>query len=493
MVSRGEWEEGTRRQWIFCASDNSPLDRLQEKVDIDQLLYSTQEEPVNLGLKRRNGRVYSGNYVGLCRLRDVSGKGIRSLDGREVILKVEPRFPVSVVEMLQALRDDDEFERYLAPQSTRIGEVPQEIEDLRCNELFYFSDHEEPIYVSDTLALNSSIIAVSAFLSLLKDLCRKPLMGKMLCREENLVGKVKGKVLFSPNIRANTLRGREDRIFCRYLQYSQDILENRVLKAALYKAERFLRQYFGTAMGGKNSFGEMAAYCHRALAHVSDQRLTRQDLGQTRTVGCYAYYKPVIHAAKMVLNEITLEANGQSRFTGCVIPYAVSMSRLFELYARACLKRAGIRSERTRDGGLYMLPYDSKARVLSQSGNGCASYIQGNVKPDIILCNPETGRYAVLDVKYKNDLNGGYAREDRLQLLAYALMYGCDQVGIIFPTQDDAGHVFFERNEIQSIEDRRRYFHQLELAVGTGWSGQASAKDGGRSMPLLEYFRKMTQ
>ena len=111
MVQNSCWEEGTKHQWILCANDNSPLDILQEKVNIDDLLYSNHDEPVNLGIRRINGRVYSGNYVGLCRLKDTSGKVVFSSDGREVILKIEPRFNISVVEMLNILRDDDEFER----------------------------------------------------------------------------------------------------------------------------------------------------------------------------------------------------------------------------------------------------------------------------------------------------------------------------------------------------------------------------------------------
>ena len=90
-------------------------------------------------------------------------------------------------------------------------------------------------------------------------------MGKMVRNEQNLVGKAKGKIVFSKNIRFNTLKGRDDRIYCRYLQYSEDILENRVLKAALHKAELFLNRYFGSASGDKNSFRDMIAYSRKAL------------------------------------------------------------------------------------------------------------------------------------------------------------------------------------------------------------------------------------
>ena len=197
MLQNSFWEEGTKRQWLFCANDNSPLDQLQEKVNIENILYSAGDEPINLGIKRINGRIYSSNYVGLCKLKGIDGKNLLTTDGKEVVLKIEPRFNITIVDMLNMLRDDDEFERYLAPQTTRIGDAQKEVEDVQCNELFYFFDKEDPIYVKDYVALNSSIITASVFLSMLKGLCRKPLMGKMLCQEANLVGKVKGKILFS--------------------------------------------------------------------------------------------------------------------------------------------------------------------------------------------------------------------------------------------------------------------------------------------------------
>lgn len=493
MVQNSCWEEGTKHQWILCANDNSPLDILQEKVNIDNLLYSNHDEPINLGIKRINGRVYSGNYVGLCRLKDTSGKVVFSSDGREVILKIEPRFNISVVEMLNILRDDDEFERYLAPQTMRIGDAPKEMDDLMCNELFYFFDTEDPVYVKDHVALNSSIITASAFLSLLKNLCSRPLMGKMLCQEKNLVGKVKGKVLFKKNIRSNTLRGRDDRVYCRYLQYSEDILENQVLKAALHKAELFLNRYFGSATGARNTFRTMVAYCQNTLAHVSRTKVSRQDLSKIKTTGCYAYYKPVINVAKMVLNEISIEANGQTQFTSYVVPYAVSMSKLFEMYVRAYLKKSGIKSFSSQDNSLRMLQYDYKAKILSQNGEAFSSYINGNIKPDIILYNPQNDKYIVFDVKYKNLSNNRYSREDRLQLLAYSMMYNCENVGIVFPAIGENGNMYYEKNEIQSIEERQRFFNQLELSINTTVSLELCGKKDGLLVSTYQYIMDLLQ
>lgn len=489
MTEANYWREGSKHQWVYYAKDNSSLEGLSEKINPDELLCSNEEDIVNLGIKRINGRLYSGNYVGVCRLKGASGKGVISNDGREVILKVEPRFPVSVAWMLNALRDDDEFEHYLAPQTNRLSDTKREIEDLRDNELFRFFDEEDPIFLQDDIARESSIITVSVYITLLKSLCCRPLMGRMVRNEENLAGKAKGKIVFSKNIRANTLKGRDDRIYCRYLQYSEDILENRVLKAALHKAELFLNQYFGSAAGVRNSFREMISYSRKALSHVSYTKISRLDLNKIKTTGVYAYYKPVINAAKMVLSEITLEANGGSAVTSYVVPYAVSMEKLFEMYVRAYFKRAGVLSHDSGETGIRISQYDDKTAVLREKDRAYANYIGGNIKPDIIIYDPETGNYAVFDVKYKDSLSSGYARPDRMQILAYGLMLGCDNIGNIFLAQDGTDSVYYKRNEINSNESRTRYYNQLEIAIDSDWKFELVRKDDGVKMRVMEYLK----
>lgn len=493
MIDANYWKEGSKHQWVFYAKDNSSLESLSEKINPDELLCSSEEDIVNLGIKRINGRIYSGNYVGVCKLKNASGKGIVSHDGRDVILKIEPRFPVSVVEMLNALRDDDEFEHYLAPQTNRLNEANREIEDLRDNELFHFFDDEDPIFLQDDIARESSIITASVYITMLKALCSRPLMGRMVRNEQNLVGKAKGKIVFSKNIRANTLRGRDDRIYCRYLQYSEDILENQVLRAALHKAELFLNQYFGSAAGDKNTFREMISYSRKALSHVSYKKISRLDLNKIKTTGVYVYYKPVINAAKMVLNEITLEANGSSAVTSYVVPYAISMDKLFEMYVRAYFKRAGVLSYDSQEPGIRISQYDDKTAVLREKNKSYANYIGGNIKPDIIIYDPDTGNYVVFDVKYKDSLSSRYARPDRMQILAYALMLGCDNVGNIFPTQDGTNNVYYMQNEINSNESRTRYYNQLEVAIDSDWKFEIARKDDAMRMRVMEYLKKLLE
>lgn len=66
-------------------------------------------------------------------------------------------------------------------------------------------------------------------------------------------------------------------------------------------------------------------------------------------------------------------------------------------------------------------------------------YIQKNkselIIPDIVVRHKN--QCVVFDAKYKNGRKKHNIREDRLQLLAYALMYNCKTVGHIFPLPKD--------------------------------------------------------
>ena len=491
MESGTYWIEGPRHQWIFCASDNTSLEGLSDKIDPSEVYCTDDSEIINLGIRRVNGRLYAGNYVGVCRLKGMNGKYITSKDGRDVILKIQPRFPLSVVDMLNAIREDDEFERYLAPQTTRIGASEREVEDLMNNEVFHFFSDEDPIFMHDEIAKESSIITATIFVSLLRNLCKRPLMGKTVAKEENLVGKAKGKIVFSKNIRLNSLKGRDDRLYCRYLQYTEDIIENQVLKAALKKAEAYLNQYFRSVAGTNNSFRDMLTYCNNSLAHITHKKISRFDLNNIKTTGVYVSYKPVVNAAKMVLNEITIAANGNTTITSYVIPYAISMEKLFEMYVRSYLKKAGVKSFDSQDDSIRLVRYDDKTAVLTERDKIYANYIRGNIKPDIIIYDPKSNKHVIFDVKYKDSSNSRFARSDRMQILAYGLMFGSTDVGIIFPTQDGTNNVYYRQNKINSNECTSRFYHQLEIAIDNCWKFTMDSKSEDEPISVTDYFQKM--
>lgn len=462
------WQEPKDGKRVYLITDNTRMDGFTDCLndgDIDRLYVSYSESRVNLGIHYYRNNLYSSNLVGICRLKTVDGDNLFDTDGNELLIKVVPRFKVTVVEMLNYIRDDDELDRYMAPQTVSNRHKNKDIEAIDKNEIFYFFENEKPLKVDDGLSAENSIITVTVFLALLRLLCKRPLMGRMLKAEENLTGKVKGKIVIEKNIKANTMHGRNDRFYCRYLHFTDDINENQILKAALKKAKRFIGDYFGDYSKDNNNYSSMISYCSNALRHISDIQCSGSACSGLKFSGCYAYYKPVIAMARMILDDISIESNGEVNTTGYIVPYAISMEKLFEVYVRAYLKKNGISSYRDKDEkGIHLEKYDNKTDVFMEEDGllNPGKYISGSIKPDLILNNQETGETVVIDVKYKDYTNGD-SRNDRLQLLAYSMMLNANNVGIILPTQTEAE--IFDARRINSMESRVVKYHQMLLGI----------------------------
>lgn len=462
------WQEPKDGKRMYIVTDNSPMNGFFEYIsdtNEKRLFISNSDSRINLGIHYYKDVLYSSNLVGICRLKTVGDENIFDTDGNELILKVIPRFNATIIELLNYIRDDDEFDRYMAPQTISNRHIEKDIEAIDRNEIFYFFENEKPLKVDDGISKENSIITVTVFLTLLKLLCKRPLMGRMLKKEDNLTGKVKGKIIIEKNIRINTMHGRNDRFYCRYLRFTDDITENQILKTALKKARRFVTDYFGNFSKDNNNYASMISYCSNALRNISDINYTGADCNGLKFSGCYAYYKPVIAMAKMILNDISIESNGDISTSGYVVPYAISMEKLFEIYVRAYLKKNGIHSYKTQvENGIMLEKFDEKTDVFVEDETllNPGKYISGSIKPDIVLTNIGTDEKVVLDVKYKNYINGN-TRNDRLQLLAYSMMLNANNIGIILPASTE--EVIFDARRINSLEEREIKYHQLLLGL----------------------------
>ena len=153
--------------------------------------------------------------------------------------------------------------------------------------------------------------------------------------------------------------------------------------------------------------------------------------------------------------------------------------------------KAGIGSYDSKEPGIKLSQYDDKTAVLRERTKAYSKYIAGNIKPDIIIYNDENDNYLVFDVKYKNPLNSRSSRPDRLQILAYALMLNCKNVGNIFPTQDGTSNTYFKRNEINSREEKTRYYNQINVAIDTEWEFTIQEEGGTSMTTILEYCKRL--
>lgn len=326
------WQEPNGGKRIYLITDNTKMDGFTDYIkpeDIEHLYVTYSESRVNLGIHYYRNSLYSSNLVGICRIKSVDDETLYDAEGNELLIKVVPRFNVTVVELLNYIRDDDEFDRYMAPQTISNRHKEKDIEAIDRNEIFYFFENEKPLKVD----------------------------------------------------------------------------------------------------GGISS------------------------------------EKPVMAMARMVLDDISVESNGEISTTGYIVPYAISMEKLFEVYVRAYLKKNGIESYRSKsDKGIRLEKYDNKTDVfMEEEGlSNPGKYISGSIKPDLILTDRESGETVVFDVKYKDYTNGD-SRNDRLQLLAYSMMMNANNVGIILPTHVDVE--IFDARRINSMENRIVKYHQMLLGI----------------------------
>ena len=65
---------------------------------------------------------------------------------------------MKIVELLNYMRDDDEFDRYMAPQTISNRHKERDIEAIDRNEIFYFFGNENPLKVDDKISGENSII-----------------------------------------------------------------------------------------------------------------------------------------------------------------------------------------------------------------------------------------------------------------------------------------------------------------------------------------------
>lgn len=203
------------------------------------------------------------------------------------------------------------------------------------------------------------------------------------------------------------------------------------------------------------------AFCDEALKDVSDVKVKLNDFKGIKIGGTYVHYNKVLSLARIIIGNNSITNRKESKVTYLTYPYAINMQRLFECYCRTLIKnkllyllRTGEKTNKKYDVP-EMLPFNAADKTLKDD-----LYIQGNLKPDIILKFSDDS-YFVFDVKYKDysDYNLGN-RIDRLQILAYSYFYSCPQFGLIFPNLKK-GQILAKRGLLQTLPEK--YYYEISL------------------------------
>jgi hypothetical protein len=374
-------------------------------------------QELNFGVHRHNERLWTSGFVGVGRLYGIDQNTIQT-NGKEHIVVISSQYGMNPWKMLEKVLTDDEFEDYT--------------KELADNGRFLFRVfYNQPLIrlAQDELSDGDLLYALS-FINSCYFLCKKGLKKTMLHREENYNSKVRGKIDVKKNVRENTSRGRNDRFYCKYIDFSEDNLENRIIKATLKKCKAIIGERFEAIT---ESTGRIH-FCMHALRHVNSVTIKASDFNSVSVSGLYMYYKPVLQQAKSIFSQkyysYTAE-NGRTIMKSVfTIPYMINMETLFEFYARTMFKES-------LDRARYALDDYSKKWFLAR-GVTCIEETEKDIHlipyciPDIVLRNKTSNEVlAVIDAKYK--AHDRTARTDSLQLLSYVLLTGVKKCGFVFP------------------------------------------------------------
>lgn len=200
-------------------------------------------------------------------------------------------------------------------------------------EKIYHIDLDNPTIKIENNPFDITPMLIIHFISVLKNLVSKGLKKDYITREENLNSKVKGKIKFSQHLKKNIAKGRYDRNYCRYQDYSIDCVENQLLKKTL----RFSISYLSRFYKEKTAF-VAANYCMSAFEDVSDD-IEAFMIKKVRVNPLFKEYAEAFKLAKMILRKFAYSMSETSKLeTKKTPPYWIDMSLLFEIYVYGKLR-----------------------------------------------------------------------------------------------------------------------------------------------------------
>ena len=374
--------------------DALPEKEVKDKLDIFRKHLENKDEnyPETLGLhlcfdvRKEAPEIKASYWVGLVWLDEKKGIAVRVKSKWQ---RRSENKPIELILLEECLRFPQVAERLWGRRG---------IEADRGEQLFHYWPDQTPIKVTKEEDYAGYLFLIAQFLYELKKLCERHLRRQFPRVEENLRGRVKGKILIWENLRANTCRGRFDRVFCSFQTHSLDTRENQILKAALEVSEAYL----ATRGFRMPALWSLARFCKSALTEVSSRRIRPEDFQGLRLSGLMRPYQKPIELARIILLHISSEPN-PSKWESEeveVFPYAINMHQLFERYCEVLLRSKGICGRKPD----HLWPGDQNL------GDDF------KVRPDFLIVEGKEG--IVADAKYKFNWSLE-CREDVYQVVAY--------------------------------------------------------------------------
>jgi len=276
-------------------------------------------------------------------------------------------------------------------------------------------------------------LVVFAYLSLLKRLVKKGLKKGFLYKEQNLNGRIKGKLDIKLTTQRFFSKTKYTRTVCKFETLTENILENQILKTALIQAEKFLKEF---PFKGED-INYLIGYLKKAFWRVSTVKVYEKDFLKVKKSPFFPEYRNALKLAQIILKNLGIDPFLSFKGISYITPYIINMPKLFELYVWKKLKEK----------------YGADVKYQVQKG--------GDI-PDFIV----NEHNLIVDAKYKYLDLKKVSKEDICQIARYGrnidirklVSYNEDlepELCIAYPT--------FEENEKK--EQLKDYFKFFKLGV----------------------------
>ena len=252
--------------------------------------------------------------------------------------------------------------------------------------------------------------------------------------EEASLPTVRGRILFDDQIRKRY--GILPPIEVRYDDFTEDILLNRLLKAAIFR----LRQLSLRSEESRRSLRRF----DNVLANVELVPFAANNVPVAHYTRLNEHYRPAVELARLILRSTSYELRqGRVQATG----FLVDMNRVFEDFVYESLREALRLTERE-----FVQQGKGKGLRLDQGG-------QIPLKPDLSWWR---GRHClwVGDAKYKKIEGGQVPNADLYQALAYAVATGLSGATLIYAAGERPPGTYLVRGIEKFLEVRA-----VDLAV----------------------------
>ena len=202
---------------------------------------------------------------------------------------------------------------------------------------YYYIDFEKPAIKTNALDNVITPLLILHYISLLRHLVSKGLKKGYVVREENLQSKIRGRILLQRHLTKNVFAKREDRVSCRFQEFTEDIPENRILKKALSFSVRFINQ-LPSFKSHLQELTPQLSMIGSAFENVSEEVTIAQVKVNAGKI--FRHYESAIKVAKLILRHFDYSIDNASGTAQSVRPFCIDMPRLYEMYVLNLLRKA---------------------------------------------------------------------------------------------------------------------------------------------------------